>query len=134
MSLKVLTNGTGTGNRVVELLDFEKARDIYDKYFKEGSTAPSEDKSNLNLDFLPAGTHFILIKGGQNGDNFTVKIEGDRLYPPGANDNNYMQVRRYTKEQRNTYLDEITYIDGLGRPMQIVQKGITPSGNDLVLV
>lgn len=132
MSLKVLTNGTGTGNRVVELLDFEKARDIYDKYFKEGSTAPSEDKSNLNLDFLPAGTHFILIKGGQNGDNFTVKIEGDRLYPLGTNDNNYMQVRRYTKEQRNTYLDEITYIDGLGRPMQIVQKGITPSGNDLV--
>lgn len=30
-------------------------------------------------------------------------------------------------ESGSSYMDEIVYYDGLGRPFQTVQKGITPS-------
>ncbi|EGJ99791.1 MULTISPECIES: DUF6443 domain-containing protein [Dysgonomonas] len=45
---------------------------------------------------------------------------------------NYLQTRTYTNDAGTTYLDEIQYFDGLGRPMQTVQRGITPNAADLV--
>lgn len=47
-----------------------------------------------------------------------------------SNDQNYIIKRIYTSE--TTYNDLIDYYDGLGRPCESVEKGITPSGKDLV--
>ncbi|HMM05004.1 DUF6443 domain-containing protein, partial [Dysgonomonas sp.] len=44
---------------------------------------------------------------------------------------NYIQTRTYTNAAGTAYQDQIQYFDGLGRPMQTVQRGITPDGKDL---
>lgn len=45
---------------------------------------------------------------------------------------NYIHTRMMLNESASSYMDEIIYYDGLGRPFQIVQKGITPSRQSLV--
>ncbi|MDR2002372.1 MAG: DUF6443 domain-containing protein, partial [Prevotella sp.] len=47
---------------------------------------------------------------------------------------NYIQTRTYTNAAGTAYQDQIQYFDGLGRPMQTVQRGITPDGKDLVSI
>jgi len=44
---------------------------------------------------------------------------------------NYVLTRTYQDANANRSLDVIQYFDGLGRPIQTVQKAITPSGKDL---
>lgn len=44
---------------------------------------------------------------------------------------NYILTRTYTKDDGATSLDQIQYLDGLGRPVQTVQKAITPNSADL---
>ncbi|MFV0328207.1 MAG: DUF6443 domain-containing protein [Dysgonomonas sp.] len=41
-------------------------------------------------------------------------------------DQNYILNRTYTNEAGTTYLDQVQYFDGLGRPVQTIQKTITP--------
>lgn len=43
-----------------------------------------------------------------------------------STDQNYILTRTYTKEDGSRYLDYVQYFDGLGRPVQTVQKAITP--------
>ncbi len=45
---------------------------------------------------------------------------------------NYIATKTYTKNDNTTGITQIQYFDGLGRPIETVQKGITPSGADLV--
>ncbi|GAB6009972.1 DUF6443 domain-containing protein, partial [Dysgonomonas reticulitermitis] len=47
---------------------------------------------------------------------------------------NYIHTRTYTNESGTTYLDQVEYFDGLGRPIQTVQRGITPDARDLVSI
>ncbi len=42
---------------------------------------------------------------------------------------NYVRTKTMTAANGSTYLDEITYIGGNGKPYQSVHKGITPSGS-----
>ena len=56
-----------------------------------------------------------------------------------STDQNYILTRTYTNETGTTYLDQIQYFDGLGRPVQTVQKAITPgidpsARKDLILL
>jgi RHS repeat-associated protein len=51
-----------------------------------------------------------------------------------SNNQNYISTRTYTKEDGSTYIDAIQYFDGLGRPVQTVQAGITPLGKDLISI
>ncbi|WP_321333087.1 DUF6443 domain-containing protein [uncultured Bacteroides sp.] len=53
-----------------------------------------------------------------------------RVYSQSSGQN-YIQTRTYTNDSGTTYLDAIQYYDGLGRPFQTVQRGITPNGSDL---
>jgi RHS repeat-associated protein len=53
------------------------------------------------------------------------------VYPQSASQN-YIQTRTYTSP--TTYLDKIDYYDGLGRPVETVQKQFSPNGKDLVTV
>ena len=47
---------------------------------------------------------------------------------------NYVRTKTMTAANGSTYLDEITYIGGNGKPYQSVQKGITPSGKSLIVL
>ncbi|MFV0312259.1 MAG: DUF6443 domain-containing protein [Dysgonomonas sp.] len=47
---------------------------------------------------------------------------------------NYIQTKTYTASDASRYMETIQYFDGLGRPMQTVQRGITPDGKDLVSI
>ncbi|WP_291529212.1 DUF6443 domain-containing protein [Bacteroides sp. UBA939] len=49
-----------------------------------------------------------------------------------SNQENYILARTYTNDTGTKYLDNIQYFDGLGRPVQTVQRKITPTGKDLV--
>ncbi len=49
-----------------------------------------------------------------------------------SSDQNYILTRTFTSEDGTKYLDAIQYYDGLGRPVQNVQRKVTPSGADLV--
>ncbi|MCD8079119.1 MAG: RHS repeat-associated core domain-containing protein [Bacteroides sp.] len=44
---------------------------------------------------------------------------------------NYIRTRTHLSESGTQYLDQIQYIDGLGRPFQTVHKGITPAKTHL---
>ncbi|MDR1706658.1 MAG: RHS repeat-associated core domain-containing protein [Prevotella sp.] len=55
------------------------------------------------------------------------------VYPQSTN-RNFVLSRTYTNESGTTYLDQVQYFDGLGRPVQAVQKGITPGANPKDLV
>ncbi len=45
---------------------------------------------------------------------------------------NYSVQRRYLSADRSRYVDEVIYYDGLGRPVETVQRSITPQGQSLV--
>jgi RHS repeat-associated core domain len=47
-------------------------------------------------------------------------------------DQNYVLTRTYLNKESSSYIDQIQYIDGLGRNVELVQKAITPSGKDLI--
>lgn len=53
------------------------------------------------------------------------------IYPQEAAQN-YIRTRVMLNESGSSYMDEIVYYDGLGRPFQTVQKGITPSLQSLI--
>ena len=48
------------------------------------------------------------------------------------NTQNYVHTRTMLNKEGTQYIDNIQYFDGLGRPVQTVQKGVTPNGADLV--
>ena len=45
---------------------------------------------------------------------------------------NYVLTRTFLNESGTKYIDNIQYFDGLGRPTQTVQKGVTPNRSNLV--
>ena len=45
---------------------------------------------------------------------------------------NYIQTKTYTTDDGSRYMEAIQYFDGLGRPVQTVQRAITPLAADLV--
>jgi hypothetical protein len=49
-----------------------------------------------------------------------------------SQDKNYIYTRTMLDEQGTTYLDNVQYFDGLGRPVQTVQRGITPQKSDVI--
>ncbi len=49
-----------------------------------------------------------------------------------SSDQNYIRTRTMLTNDGSAYLETIQYFDGLGRPSEMVQKGITPGKADLV--
>jgi len=52
--------------------------------------------------------------------------------PAQSTNQNYILNRTYLTADGASYNDHILYFDGLGRTVQTVQKGITPTGKDLI--
>ena len=51
-----------------------------------------------------------------------------------ASGQNYIVRRDYLNAAGTEYVDVVEYFDGLGRSVETVQRGITPSGQSLVTV
>ncbi|NCC11119.1 MAG: hypothetical protein EOM31_11625, partial [Bacteroidia bacterium] len=86
----------------------------------------------LTQNNLPRGTYYIVSEGYTQNGVIKTTISG-KLHPEyGSADQNYILTRTYMDESGKNYLDQIQYYDGLGRPNELVQKGITPQRNDLV--
>ncbi len=49
-----------------------------------------------------------------------------------STDQNYIKTTTYLDDSQSKSIESIQYFDGLGRPVQTVQKGITPNKADLV--
>ena len=91
---------------------------------------------------LPPGIYDFLIRYSNPASNHyagscslsSVSLEPPQ--PPEEDDvfeyKNYIATRTYTSPDSATYLDVIQYYDGLGRPSQTVQRGVTPSRKDLI--
>ena len=54
-------------------------------------------------------------------------------YQSPSSGQNYILARTYTQEDGSHYLDKLQYLDGLGRPVQTVECGVTPNMADLVV-
>ncbi len=63
---------------------------------------------------------------------FVLILVHCRTIQAQSSEENYIMSRTMLTKDGSKYLDNIQYLDGLGRPVQTVQKGITPGGNDLV--
>ena len=49
-----------------------------------------------------------------------------------SSDQNYIRKRVYQNEDATRYLDILNYYNGIGQLIQTIQKGVTPTGKDLV--
>ena len=45
---------------------------------------------------------------------------------------NYIYTQTYITSDKQKSLEQIVYYDGLGRPVETVDKGVTPDSKDLV--
>lgn len=73
------------------------------------------------------------------GKNISLKVspstcdpfEGKDVDATAIKGENYIRTKTYLTADQSRYLDKIQYFDGLGRPIQTVQRGITPGAKDL---
>ncbi|WP_163355460.1 DUF6443 domain-containing protein [Dysgonomonas sp. 25] len=97
----------------------------------------SPTNAYLKITGLPAGTYYIVSEGKTGNGVIKTTIEG--IHQGSAitqkENLNYIKTRSYYDgEYPYKYLDAFQYFDGLGRPEQTVQKGITPTGKDLISI
>ncbi|MFC4676926.1 DUF6443 domain-containing protein, partial [Dysgonomonas termitidis] len=125
--------GSALSDTYVHLLDASGTRIAYnDDYSGEGKCSTTT-QSFLKMTNLAPGTYYVVSEGYSQNGNITTAIQG--IVPVvgmgvGSTDRNYIHTRTYTDEAGTTYLDQVQYFDGLGRPVQTVQKAITP-GTDV---
>ena len=68
-------------------------------------------------------------------DEVSHMPDWDTIDPgPLYSDQNYIRSKTMTTQNGTSYIDEIEYYDGLGRPVQKIQKGISPKGHDWVTI
>jgi RHS repeat-associated protein len=83
---------------------------------------------------LPAGTYYLVSEGNATNGQICTSIAGTLPSIPSepSQVRNYIKTRTYTSDDETKFLDAVQYFDGLGRPNQQVQVGVTPSQKDLI--
>ena len=98
-------------------------------------TSGGSETACQGITLLP-GFSFV----SSTGKSLTLTVNASTCDPyAGAvssvsSNQNYIQTKTYTASDASRYMETIQYFDGLGRPMQTVQRGITPDGKDLVSI
>ena len=85
----------------------------------------------ITIDLNPGQyiAHGTVSKDSFLSTTLNFKPETSIIPDPGLNlssSQNYIHTRTYTNEAGTAYMDQVQYFDGLGRPVQTVQKAITP--------
>jgi hypothetical protein len=93
---------------------------------------------------LNPGSYSVITEGFGNlfTGNFVTRVEGIIPFLPPKNSTiavpnqseNYIKTRSYLSQDESSFIDAVQYYDGLGRPTQSVQVGITPDQKDLITV
>ena len=118
--------------------------DDYEYDFCEGSIL----NSFLLMPNLNAGTYYVVSEGyGEDNGNITTTIQGVRPYSSTSQnagldpstDQNYILTITPTEATSDVStlsadqsIQTLQYFDGLGRPVQTVQRKITPQRKDMV--
>ncbi|MDH6382794.1 hypothetical protein M2451_004145, partial [Dysgonomonas sp. PFB1-18] len=89
--------------------------------------------SGIKIKNLLSGVYYVVSEGKMRNENIYTTIKTlYRPLPETASKYNYIHIRSYTKKDASDHIDIMNYYDGLGRPIQKVEWGITPRFNDLV--
>jgi RHS repeat-associated protein len=85
---------------------------------------------------LDPGSYFVISEGYSGNGNISTTIQGTIPYLPAqpSENQNYVKTRTYTSDSGDTFRETLQYYDGLGRPVEQVQVGITPAGSDLATI
>ena len=138
-------NGTSLSETLVYLLNASGSM------IKAGSTSDSQygdcpadsRKRCLKVDNLPAGTYYVVSEGYGADGAIGTTIKGVRNYGSltASSDQNYILTVIPTVETEDAStlpvdktLQTIQYLDGSGRPMQTVQRGINANRKDLISI
>ncbi len=83
--------------------------------------------------YLEPGVYYIISETLDEDDYITISIKGDGADPmEGTKTQNYIYTRTMTDDTGTQFMDVVQYFDGLGRPIETVQRKASPQGFDLV--
>ncbi|MDH6354194.1 RHS repeat-associated protein [Dysgonomonas sp. PH5-45] len=137
MDIVISLCGSEVSNTYVHLLNSSGTRIAYnDNYGGEGACSKTAH-SYLKMINLAPGTYYVVSEGYSNANgNITTSISGYiTMAPPSLSaGRSYNVVRTYTSTDGSKYVDQVEYMDGIGRQSQFTQIGITPKGNDLIVL
>ena len=130
MDITVSHSGSALTDTYIHLLNLEGVSISS----ANGNSAGGGSSAFLQYWALQAGTYYIVSEGSSQDGNIKTTIDGVLvlLAEPSAH-KNYVHSRTYTSET-GKYLSTIVYYDGLGRPVETVQQGITQNKKDLVIL
>jgi len=127
MNLRISNSMSHSSGSHISLLTQDKLSIVGRKSFYKNN--PTNDYLQVNN--ISPGIYYIVSEGEtENGfiDTYINIFNGSDI----NNNKNYIKTRTYTDSGNRAYFDAIQYFDGLGCPVQNIQQGFTPDGNDLV--
>lgn len=91
----------------------------------------SKKPTELTVRNVPPGTYYVISEGKEGNGVITTHID---VEVDSDIKNNYVRTKTYTYQPDNEYLDTYHYYNGLGYPVQILQKRVTPAKKDLAFL
>lgn len=149
MDVEISHCGSEVGDTYLHLLNASGARIAYNDDYSGAGQCYNRLHSYIKTN-LSAGTYSVVSEGYSQNGNITTAIKGTCPLPasglydgsavtkPENNDKNYMLTITPTVGVSDVSglgvdasLQTVQYFDGLGRPIETVQRGITPTKSDL---
>ncbi|WP_243350199.1 DUF6443 domain-containing protein [Parabacteroides sp. FAFU027] len=146
MDVTISHCGSALNDTYLHLLDWKGAEIVANENYT-GSGACSNTSQAYIRKTLSAGTYYIISEGSTGNGNITTTLHGSTAVvdppesgiTPAGSPQNFIYTITPTVESTDVSslttgqsLQTVQYFDGLGRPSETVQRGITPQGADLV--